>query len=80
MGDSFSGRNGNAPPVTMWSQRVCKLAGDIRSLPYRDVQAFAAVLQTKLQPAITALNAPTGPAVVAESLLAAAEAIPGIKE
>lgn len=83
--DSGSGRTApslfpGARPGEMWPQRLCKLAGDIRALPYRDVQAFAAVLQAKLQPAVTAMATPSGPSVVAEALLAAAESIPGFKE
>lgn len=84
--DSDSGRTapslfpGARPGEPLWPQRLCKLAGDIRSLPYRDVQAFATVLQAKLQPAATAMATPTGPSVVAEALLAAAESIPGFKE
>ena len=84
--DSGSGRTapslfpGAQPGEPLWPQRLCKLAGDIRSLPYRDVQAFATVLQAKLQPAATAMATPTGPSVVAEALLAAAESIPGLKE
>ena len=71
---------GARPGEPLWPQRLCKLAGDIRALPYRDLQALATVLQAKLQPAATAMAPPTGPSVDVEALLAAAESIPGPKE